>query len=174
LEHGIADDDPTLQAEGCSHHECKDSAHGAIPCDLIDEPPKDVRALPEGAPVAAMNTWDESRRGEQEGGIVPSHRRVPLAISAEPWHHRQSHTFVARHQTRSNGHEPSQAHRQAVTERVKALRAEQRSLRDIAATLNAEGVATFTGQGRWHHGMLPRLLQAIEANDQPHVTTDVC
>jgi hypothetical protein len=37
---------------------------------------------------------------------------------------------------------------------------------DIVALFNAEGVATFTGQGRWHRGMLPRLLQAIEANDQ--------
>jgi hypothetical protein len=54
-------------------------------------------------------------------------------------------------------------HRQEVIARVKVLRAEKRSLREIAATLNAEGVATFTGQGRWHHGNLPRLLRADEA-----------
>jgi hypothetical protein len=30
--------------------------------------------------------------------------------------------------------------------RVKALRAEQRSLRDIAAILNTEGMTTLTGQ----------------------------
>jgi hypothetical protein len=35
-------------------------------------------------------------------------------------------------------------HRQDVIERLKTLRAEKRSFRDIAATLNAEGVATFT------------------------------
>jgi hypothetical protein len=57
-------------------------------------------------------------------------------------------------------------HRQDVTARAKALRAEQRTFRDIAATLNMESVATFTGQGRWHHWMLSRLLQAIETNDQ--------
>ncbi len=38
-------------------------------------------------------------------------------------------------------------HRQDVMARVKALRAEQRSMRDIPAIPNAEGVATFTGQG---------------------------
>lgn len=60
-------------------------------------------------------------------------------------------TFVARHETMSDANEQAHAHRQDVIARVKALRAEQRSFRDIAATLNAEGVATFTGQGRWHH-----------------------
>jgi hypothetical protein len=58
--------------------------------------------------------------------------------------------------TRPDGR--AQDHRQNVIERVKTLRAEKRSFRDIAATLNAEGVPTFTGQGQWHHGMLPRLL----------------
>jgi transposase-like protein len=66
--------------------------------------------------------------------------------------------------TRTDGR--ARDHRQDVIERVKTLRAEKRSFRDIAAALNAEGVATFTGQGRWHHGMLPRLLHAIKANDQ--------
>jgi hypothetical protein len=75
-------------------------------------------------------------------------------------------TFVARHETMADGNEKSRAHRQWVTERVKALRVEQRSFREIAAILNADGVATFTGQGRWHHWMLSRLLQAIETNDQ--------
>jgi transcriptional regulator with XRE-family HTH domain len=51
-------------------------------------------------------------------------------------------------------------HRRGVIARVKALRAEQRSFLDIATILNAEGMATFTGQGRWHPGMLQRLLKA--------------
>jgi hypothetical protein len=45
---------------------------------------------------------------------------------------------------------------------------------DIAALLNAEGVATFTGQGCWYHGMLPRLLQPIETKDQTPMRTEVC
>jgi hypothetical protein len=59
-----------------------------------------------------------------------------------------------------------QGHRQSVMTRVRVLRAEQRSMRDIAAILNGEGMATFTGRGRWHHGMLPRILKAIEESDQ--------
>jgi hypothetical protein len=78
-----------------------------------------------------------------------------------------SQPIIAVHEemTRTDGR--ARDHRQDVMERVKTLRAEKRSFHDIAATLNAEGVATFTGQGRWHHGMLPRLLHTVEANDQP-------
>jgi transcriptional regulator with XRE-family HTH domain len=244
LEHEIAGDAPDLQAEGLSHHERSPHAHEAIPSDPIDEQSKEVRTLPEGAPVASVDTLDEIRRGEQEGGVVPSYQGAFLATSAEPRHKgisneaidatRQTHlvdgmalplmpaghevadvrerggetgigpqgiggesahehlgvdrapqaieraqvgevsdmdvdateAFVARLETVSDANEQSHAHRQAVMEQVKALRAEQRSFREIAAILNAEGVATFTGQGRRHHWMLSRLLHAIEAEDQ--------
>jgi hypothetical protein len=75
------------------------------------------------------------------------------------------------HDERTTTNQGTRNHRQDVIARVKALREEKRSSREIAALLNAAGVATFTGQGRWHHGMLPRLLQAIETNDQTPVHT---
>ena len=74
-----------------------------------------------------------------------------------------SQPIIAVHEetTRTDGR--ARDHRQDVIERVKTLRAEKRSFRDIAAILNAEGITTLTGQGRWHYGMLPRLLRSAEA-----------
>lgn len=48
---------------------------------------------------------------------------------------------------------------QAVVERVRAMRAEGRSLREIAAVLDAEGVRTKDGR-TWHPYAVARLLRA--------------
>lgn len=47
----------------------------------------------------------------------------------------------------------------AVLARFRAMLADGLSYREIAARLNAEGVPTLSGQGRWHPGTLANLRQ---------------
>jgi hypothetical protein len=48
--------------------------------------------------------------------------------------------------------------KEAMAARVRAMHAEGLSQRKIATQLNAEGVPTPTGQGRWHHTAIAELL----------------
>jgi transposase-like protein len=165
----VANEEPSLGAKE-GHREANPS-HGDV--GACDEPTgEEFKGIPfilKGTVIASTIAFEE-RREEADDGLSPSHEcgtgasDVDLGTS-------QPAIPVYEEMLRKDGQ--ARDHRQDVIERVNTLRAEKRSFRDIAATLNAEGVTTFTGRGRWHHGMLPRLLHSIEVNDQPSVTTDV-
>jgi Recombinase len=61
---------------------------------------------------------------------------------------------VARDVTR----EPASVHKAALLRRIQALKSQRLSLQAIADRLNAEGVPTLSGKGRWQKGTIANLL----------------
>jgi excisionase family DNA binding protein len=56
-----------------------------------------------------------------------------------------------------------QQRKAALLTRIRALKAQGRSLQAIAHQLNAEGVPTISGRGRWQAGTIGNMLKEVEA-----------
>lgn len=54
------------------------------------------------------------------------------------------------------------AEREALRQQISALRDQGASYSDIAKQLNADGVATLSGSGKWHHGTVKRFIEIID------------
>jgi hypothetical protein len=79
---------------------------------------------------------------------------------------------LAEHLERSEGPERSERstrtpaisdHKATVLQRLRAMQAEGLSLQAIANQLNAEGVPTLSGKGRWQKGTVSNLLAKAES-----------
>jgi hypothetical protein len=54
-------------------------------------------------------------------------------------------------------------HKAAILQRLRAMQAEGLSLQGIANQLNAEGVPTLSGKGRWQKDTISNLLSEVRA-----------
>jgi site-specific DNA recombinase len=106
--------------------------------------------------LASVSQWEREAIGERTAFALAHKRRTGAVYGPTPYGFRRVGSALMRDEEQ-----------QAVLESVRAMRANGKSLRQIVAWLNENGIKTPRGSSTWYVNSLHQVLKSKAATDAP-------